>query len=291
MSPEHVLGIDTDARSDQFSFAVALYEALYDQRPFEGESVGELLEAVLAGKLRPAPMTVDVPAWALETLTRALAVDPAERWGSMAELLEVLADHPERTADPELDRTVALRQRVWMLSVITVGGLGLLGALLLVRLSASASGLEEYAFWSKVLFSSGTCVGLVATKHVFEKNHYNQRVFAMIMALGLAVMVISIYARVIGLSVEETDRFALVMAATVFGQASVSVGRWLIAIPALAVLGLVASFAVPFVASLALGLCALSGLGMTVYFWRRRRRVSSTMRTGSLSGENRWVES
>jgi len=292
MSPEHILGNDIDARSDQFSFAVALYEALYGQRPFEGGSVEEVLQAVLAGKLRRPPKTTAVPAWALETLTRALAIDPAERWGSMVELLAVLADHPERTVDPELDRTVALRQRLWMLSVIAIGGLGLLGTLVLLRINASPGWLEDYALWSKVLFSSSTCVALLATKHVFEKNHYNQRVFTMLMTLGLAILATSICARTIGLSAEQTDRFALIVSAAVFGQASVSVGRWLIAIPGLAVLGLAISFAVPFVASLALGVCTLYGLGMTIYFWRRRRRApmpGPNVRT-SVSSERRWVE-
>src|SRR5262249_30610094 len=34
MSPEQYRGLPTDARSDQFSFSVALFEALYGQRPF-----------------------------------------------------------------------------------------------------------------------------------------------------------------------------------------------------------------------------------------------------------------
>jgi hypothetical protein len=189
---------------------------------------------------------------------------------------------------------VALRQRLWMLSVITVGGLGLLGVLVLVRINASASWLDDYAFWSKVLFSSSTGVALVATKHVFEKNHYNQRVFAMVMALALAILATSICARAIGLSAEHTDRFVLVIAGAVFGQASASVGRWLIAVPALAVLGLAGSFVVPFVAPLALGVCVLCGTGMTVYFWSRRRRVPtpgpSTVRTSGSFSEGRWAE-
>jgi serine/threonine protein kinase len=281
MAPEHALGNITDARSDQFSFAVALYEAVYGQRPFEGDTVDAVLAAVVAGKRRREPTSSGVPTWVLETLTRALAIDPAERWSSVAELVGVLADHPERTIDPALDRTVALRQRQWMLSVVTLGGLGLFGALLWVRFQGSPSGLEQYAFWSKILFASVTCVGLLAAKHVFQKNHYNKRVFAMVMALSLAIMATSICARAMGLSAEQTDRFALVMTATVFGQASPSVGRWLVIVPALALLGLVASFAVPFMAPLALGTCVLCGTGLTVYFWSHRRRAPTAGASGS----------
>ena len=42
MSPEQFRGGFADARSDQFSFCVALYEALFNQRPFGGRTFVEL---------------------------------------------------------------------------------------------------------------------------------------------------------------------------------------------------------------------------------------------------------
>ena len=44
MAPEQIAGDATDERTDQFSFCVALYEALYGERPFRGDSL-----------LQPAP--------------------------------------------------------------------------------------------------------------------------------------------------------------------------------------------------------------------------------------------
>ena len=63
MAPEQLQGERTDARTDQFSFCVALYAALYGERPFAGEEVLELRTNVLAGRVRPVPDRANVPAW------------------------------------------------------------------------------------------------------------------------------------------------------------------------------------------------------------------------------------
>ena len=56
MSPEQMVGQAVDPRADQFSFCVALWEALHGARPFEGSTVLELRGDVLAGRPRPGPL-------------------------------------------------------------------------------------------------------------------------------------------------------------------------------------------------------------------------------------------
>jgi tetratricopeptide (TPR) repeat protein len=97
MAPEQFRGGRIDARADQFSFCVALYEALYGKRPFEGRSIDELTRNVLAGRVRAAPANTRVPRWIRRTLLRGLRVEPAERHASMEALLEALARDPART--------------------------------------------------------------------------------------------------------------------------------------------------------------------------------------------------
>ena len=46
MAPEQFRAERADARTDQFSFCVSLYEALYGERPFAGDSLAALIEAV-----------------------------------------------------------------------------------------------------------------------------------------------------------------------------------------------------------------------------------------------------
>jgi serine/threonine protein kinase/tetratricopeptide (TPR) repeat protein len=94
MAPEQFFGAATDARTDQFSFCVSLYEALYGERPFEGKRLTELTAAVVQGTVRNAPAGTKVPFWVRKILLRGLRSAAAERYPSMAELLEELGKDP-----------------------------------------------------------------------------------------------------------------------------------------------------------------------------------------------------
>src|SRR5262245_1602322 len=90
MSPEQLCGQSVDPRGDQFSFCVALYEALYGERPFAGNNFAELRAAVLDGIPRPAPLSSRVPARVRAILLRGLSVVPGKRFADMDALLRAL---------------------------------------------------------------------------------------------------------------------------------------------------------------------------------------------------------
>ncbi len=96
MAPEQHEGRDIDARSDQFSFCVAMYEALYGERPFGGETLGVLTFNVLNNRVREPPRGADVPGWIRRELLRGLATDPASRHPSMDALVDALGRDPAR---------------------------------------------------------------------------------------------------------------------------------------------------------------------------------------------------
>jgi tetratricopeptide (TPR) repeat protein/predicted Ser/Thr protein kinase len=94
MAPEQLRGIAADARSDQFSFCVALYEALYGERPFAGEGPREIAEAVTRGAVREASAGTRVPGWLREVVLRGLRADPRDRYAAMDDLLRDLGHDP-----------------------------------------------------------------------------------------------------------------------------------------------------------------------------------------------------
>ena len=95
MSPEQLLRESCDARSDQFSFCVAFYRALYGERPFDGKNLAELKANILGNKIRSAPSDSDVPGWLRDVVLRGLEVEPDKRWPSMDALIVALGRDPD----------------------------------------------------------------------------------------------------------------------------------------------------------------------------------------------------
>ena len=91
MSPEQHCGLQVDARTDQFSFSVSLYLALYRRLPFRGSSPEQLKDAICSGKIETPPSDTRVSARVRRVIWRGLQVAPADRFASMNDLLAELA--------------------------------------------------------------------------------------------------------------------------------------------------------------------------------------------------------
>ncbi|MCX4242218.1 serine/threonine-protein kinase [Paraliomyxa miuraensis] len=101
MAPEQLAGRRAEARSDQFACSVTLYEALYGERPFPGQTATELAYNVMRGFRRPRPRTTDVPAWLHQIVHRGLALVGAARWPSMAAYADALERGMQEHADDD----------------------------------------------------------------------------------------------------------------------------------------------------------------------------------------------
>jgi len=117
MSPEQYAGVKLDARSDQFSFAIALYHALSNQWPFDGETVPEVRLAVASGRIRDLPAEAGVPEHVEGALVRALAPLPEDRFPSLEALLAVVEASRAAEASTEVLRPRA-RGRAILIALI-----------------------------------------------------------------------------------------------------------------------------------------------------------------------------
>jgi serine/threonine protein kinase/Tfp pilus assembly protein PilF len=93
MSPEQAEGRDLDVRSDIFSFGLVVYEMVSGQRAFAGGSWISTLAAILHEEPRPLRAVNPEISPALEELVgRCLQKNPADRFQSMVEVREALAE-------------------------------------------------------------------------------------------------------------------------------------------------------------------------------------------------------
>jgi len=89
-APEQLTGQPVTAASDQFSFCVALHQAVEGVAPFCGATVGELIMSIQRDAPKLATDSRHVPMWLRSALRRGLAADPSHRYPSMQALLQEL---------------------------------------------------------------------------------------------------------------------------------------------------------------------------------------------------------
>jgi len=95
MSPEQQSGRGTDARGDQYSFCLVLFEAVYGAHAFTQRDPPALLDRKLAGP--PAqPVRRGVPRRIVQVIARGLSPDPEQRWPSMHALVERMGSRLQR---------------------------------------------------------------------------------------------------------------------------------------------------------------------------------------------------
>lgn len=117
LAPEVFFGADPSPSSDLYALGVMLYEILSGRRPHEGESVAQLVQAVLFDRVVPlSERAPDVPPAIARLVMKLMSREPGARPSSALEVLRILRDEallpkrrPRRVGSVEpLERAVAL---------------------------------------------------------------------------------------------------------------------------------------------------------------------------------------
>ena len=135
MSPEQARGGPVDARTDVFSYGCVLYEMLAGSRAFPGDTVSDVMAAILRSEPEFARLPRGLDRRVRSLLTRALAKNPRDRWQAIGDLryeIEQVIAHP---GGPLADDNTARRSSriAWgvsaavAVSTLVIGSLWLTG--------------------------------------------------------------------------------------------------------------------------------------------------------------------
>ena len=90
MSPEQIMGLPVDGRSDLFSAGVVLYQFLTGERPFAGSATTTMQKVLKEDPLPPSSLNVQAPAGMDAVVRKALAKRPEDRFQTAREFADAL---------------------------------------------------------------------------------------------------------------------------------------------------------------------------------------------------------
>ncbi len=223
MSPEHFEG-GVGPASDQWSFAAALYQALYHRLPFGDLPLMELKAAVLDGAPEPPRSGDHVLPEVERAVMRALSRYPVDRFASLEEMCDVIEDAV--SVDPEQDDRRFLAQRKKAMVVLfglTTANVILGGLRTDFRYDFSLQGL--------VLQLTVGMVFLLVVAWLFRRSVFalrrNRSVLALILTGIVAIVLHRLYAITRDLQVVDVLRTDAIFMAALLTFGGFALDRWL----------------------------------------------------------------
>jgi len=133
MSPEQARGKKVDRRADIWAFGVVLWEMLTGRKLFEGETVSDVMAAVLTFEPDPDSLPPETPSRIRTLLDRCLRRDPRSRQRDMGDVRLDLADAADHADEPNAAVLTRSAGNRWVVGVMgIVAGLAIGAALYFV---------------------------------------------------------------------------------------------------------------------------------------------------------------
>ncbi|MBI3205936.1 MAG: serine/threonine protein kinase [Myxococcales bacterium] len=150
MSPEQAKSArSADARSDIWSMGAVLYELMAGRPPFTGETMGELVAAILTEE--PAPLgslCAELPKGLEAVVHRCLHKDPSARFSNVGELAQALLPFAPERARVSVTRAMAVSGSA--AEVAPAGSVPTGGTLVMsAAATAPAAGANTAAAWAE----------------------------------------------------------------------------------------------------------------------------------------------
>ncbi len=127
MAPEQARGLAVDRRADIWSFGVLLFEMLSGQRPFAGDTLTDVLAAVVSTEPDWTRLPATTPPRLERLLRRCLEKDPRQRVRDIGdariEIEQLIAGHDDAAADRRGPRRSRVRDLVLALGGAVAAGL------------------------------------------------------------------------------------------------------------------------------------------------------------------------
>ena len=104
MSPEQIMGLPVDGRSDLFAAGVILYQFVTGERPFAGSSTTTMQKVLKEDPLPPSTLNVQLPPAIDAVVRKALAKRPEDRYATAHDFAQALQGAVRTTVarqDPE----------------------------------------------------------------------------------------------------------------------------------------------------------------------------------------------
>jgi serine/threonine-protein kinase len=289
MSPEQWRGERATPASDQFSFCVALYRALYGQSPFAEDAWTELglPSGVRRGRVRepsqgsrlidalavrPPPRAgialpgAAVPAWIAPIVTRGLARDPADRFPTMGTLLDAIESRLPR--HPDLDPHAIWRERRILAAVLTAMAVAITGYVFASGLRLAVATAGDLVRIALIVFV-GSAAAVAALWRRITRNLAGRRFAYLFVGASGVLLVHRLIAARLGDPVSEVMTFDILHLVVVLGLYAVFFETW---VAALAGVGLAALALATFRPGAATLIFAVYSLAVSVialaYMWR-----------------------